>query len=453
MSFVAAIAGRPNVGKSTLFNRLVGKKIAIVDDRPGVTRDRREGEANLAGLSFTIVDTAGLDDPAAIASLDPAIKRQTEAALEVADVVLFVVDAREGVTPSDKEIANSLRRSGRPVVLLANKCEGRAGFGGLGEAHALGFGEPVAISAEHGEGFSELYDALLPYADPIQDENETETGEDQETPPDRPIQIAIVGRPNAGKSTLMNRLLGEERMVVSPIAGTTRDAIGVDWEWDGRKIKLFDTAGMRKKARIDDRIEKMSVSDSLRAIRFADVVILLLEPDAALEKQDLSIADLVEREGRALVFAVSKWDLVEGGQKKLAELKRDVTELLPQVKGAPFVALSGLTGAGLGRLMPAVFAAYDTWNKRVSTADLNRWLGAALERHPPKAVSGRRIKLRYMTQVKARPPTFAIFGNQLDHLDEAYMRYLANGLREVFGLPGVPIRILKRGGQNPFDKD
>jgi GTP-binding protein len=450
MSFVAAIAGRPNVGKSTLFNRLAGKKIAIVDDRPGVTRDRREGEANLAGLAFTIVDTAGLDDPAAIASLDPAIRRQTEAALAEADVVLFVVDAREGVTASDKEIANHLRRSGKPVVLLANKCEGRAGLGGLGEAHALGFGEPVAISAEHGEGFSDLLDVLRPFAG---EDPGDETEESEDAAPDRPVQIAIVGRPNAGKSTLMNRLLGEERMVVSPVAGTTRDAIGVEWEWEGRKIKLFDTAGMRKKARIDDRIEKMSVADSLRAIRFADVVILLLEPDAALEKQDLSIADLVEREGRALVFAVSKWDLVESGQKRLAELKRDVTELLPQVKGAPFVALSGLTGAGLGRLMPAVFEAYDIWNKRVATADLNRWLGAALERHPPKAVSGRRIKLRYMTQVKARPPTFAIFGNQLDQLDEAYIRYLTNGLREVFKLPGVPIRILKRGSKNPFDQE
>ena len=453
MTFTLAIVGRPNVGKSTLFNRLGGKRVALVDDSPGVTRDRREGDASLGPLTFKIVDTAGLDDKPD-SDLDKRIRAQTERAIEAADVLLFMIDARAGVTPDDKAIAAMLRKSGKPVILAANKAEGNAGFGGIGEAYGLGLGEPIALSAEHGEGMGELFSALQPFGPEPEDEDEF--AEEEETDGEkavRPLQIAVVGRPNAGKSTLINRLIGDERLLTSPMAGTTRDSISVDWTFEGRAIKLFDTAGMRRRARIVEKLEKLSVTDALRAIRFAEVVILLMDAAAPFEKQDLTIADLVEREGRALVLAVNKWDMVEDKQRHLAELKRQATELLPQVKGAPIVMLSGLTGQGIERLMPAVLAAEAVWNKHVPTSALNRWLQHAMERHAPPAISGRRIKLRYITQAKTRPPTFALFGNQLNELPDEYLRYLTNGLRENFDLPGTPIRFLKRTSKNPYAEE
>ncbi len=454
MGFTLAIVGRPNVGKSTLFNRLVGRKLALVDDLPGVTRDRRAGGARIGPLEFTVVDTAGMDDGGSDV-LDRRIQRQTARAIELADVLLFMVDARAGVTPHDREIADQLRRAGKPVVVAANKAESNASLGGVGEAHALGLGEPIALSAEHGEGMGELYDALAPFGPEPVEEDEFAADEDEEAAAEaadvvKPLRIAVVGRPNAGKSTLINRLIDEERLLTSPVAGTTRDSISVDWMWGERPIKLFDTAGMRKRARVVEKLEKLSVSDALRAIRFADCVILLMDAEAPLEKQDLTIADLVEREGRALVLAVNKWDLVPDKQKQLAELTRRAGELLPQVKGAPIIMLSAMTGKGVERLMPAVTAADEVWNRHIPTAALNRWLGAAMERHAPPAVSGRRIKLRYMTQAKTRPPTFALFGNQLNELPEDYLRYLANGLRENFDLPGTPIRFIKRSSKNPY---
>ncbi|MBB4015861.1 GTP-binding protein [Chelatococcus caeni] len=448
MAGTVAIIGRPNVGKSTLFNRLVGKKLALVDDRPGVTRDRREGEARLGDLTFNIVDTAGLEE-ADEASLAGRMRAQTEAAIADADVILFVVDVRAGLTPTDRAFADVVRRSGKPVVLLANKAEGGKGIEGAYEAFGLGLGDPVPISAEHGEGLGELYDALealLP-REPEEDEDEAET-----EAADRPVRVAIVGRPNAGKSTLVNRMLGEERLLTGPEAGITRDTISLDWDWRGRRVKLFDTAGMRKRARIDDKLEKLSVADGLRAVRFADVVVVLLDATIPFEKQDLTIVDLVEREGRALVIGLNKWDLVADRPGLLKELKEEASRLLAQVKGVPVVPLSGLAGEGVDALMKAVFAAHDVWNRRVSTSQLNRWLGDMLESHPPPAVAGRRIKIRYMTQVKARPPHFAIFGNQLQELPKSYTRYLVNGLREAFDLPGVPIRLSLRTGKNPYEK-
>ena len=456
MTFTLAIVGRPNVGKSTLFNRLVGSRVALVDDSPGVTRDRREGEGKLGPLTFTVVDTAGLDD-GSDDQLDKRIQEQTKRALGLADVILFMVDARAGLLPQDRTIANLLRRTHKPVILMANKAEGNTGFGGIGEANALGLGEPIALSAEHGEGFGELFDALRPFGPEPEDEDEfadeTIEGEDGEEGPTKALRIAVVGRPNAGKSTLINRLVGEERLLTSPMAGTTRDSISVDWDWEGRTVKLFDTAGMRRRARITEKLEKLSVTDALRSIRYAEVVILLMDADNPFEKQDLAIADLVEREGRALVLAVNKWDLVEDKQKRLNKLKLDATEKLPQVRGCPIVMLSGLTGQGLDRLMPAVMEADAIWNKRVPTPALNRWLASAMERHPPPAISGRRVKLRYITQAKTRPPTFAIFGNQLNELGDDYIRYLTNGIRETFDMPGTPIRVMRRGSKNPFDKD
>jgi GTP-binding protein len=448
MTATVAIVGRPNVGKSTLFNRLVGQKLALVDDRPGVTRDRREGDARLGPLRFRIIDTAGLDE-AQEGSLLSRMRHQTEAAIAEADVVLFLMDARAGVLPADQPFAELVRRSGKPVVLVANKAEGGAGTAGAYDAFSLGLGEPVAFSAEHGEGMGELFDALLPH---VGEPEEGEDDEDAEADPSKPLRVAIVGRPNAGKSTLVNRLIGAERLLTGPEPGITRDAIAIDWEWRGRPIKLFDTAGLRKRARVEDKLEKLSVADALRAIRFAEVVVVLLDATIPFEKQDLSIVDLIEREGRAVVIGLNKWDLVADKPGLLKELRQEAARLLPQVRGAPLVPLSGLAGEGLDKLMQAVARAYEVWNRRVPTAKLNQWLEGALAANPPPAVSGRRIKIRYMTEVKARPPTFALFGNQLDALPKSYTRYLVNGLREAFDLPGVPIRVALRAGKNPFDK-
>ncbi len=446
MTPLVAIVGRPNVGKSTLFNRLVGKKLALVDDRPGVTRDRREGEATLGDLSFRIVDTAGLDE-ATEESLLGRMRAQTEAAIADADVILFVIDARVGILPTDRPFAELVRRSGKPVILIANKAEGGTGLSGAYDAFSLGLGDPVPLSAEHGEGMADLFEALMPhFPDP-------DAEAEEEDDPNKPLKVAIVGRPNAGKSTLINRMIGEERLLTGPEAGITRDSISLDWEWRGRAFKLFDTAGLRKRARVEDKLEKLSVADALRAVRFAEVVVILLDATIPFEKQDLSIVDLVEQEGRALVIGLNKWDLVADQPGLLKDLKEKATRLLPQVRGAPVVPLSGLAGQGVDQLMRAVVEVYETWNRRISTARLNQWLSDALSANPPPAVSGRRIKIRYMTQVKARPPHFAVFGNQLDALPKSYTRYLVNNLREAFELPGVPIRVSLRMGKNPFDKE
>ncbi|HLM40424.1 MAG TPA: ribosome biogenesis GTPase Der, partial [Microvirga sp.] len=399
MTPTVAIVGRPNVGKSTLFNRLVGKKLALVDDRPGVTRDRREGEARLGDLEFRIIDTAGLEE-ATEESLLGRMRAQTEAAIEDADVILFLIDARVGILPADRPFAEMVRRSGRPVILVANKAEGGAGMAGAYDAFSLGLGDPVPLSAEHGEGLADLFEALMPY---FPNPTEDEEGEEEEDP-NKPLQVAIVGRPNAGKSTLINRMVGEDRLLTGPEAGITRDSISIDWQWRGRPIKLFDTAGLRKRARVEDKLEKLSVADALRAVRFAEVVVILLDATIPFEKQDLSIVDLVEQEGRALVIGVNKWDLVADQPGLLKDLKEKATRLLPQVRGAPVVPLSGLAGSGIDPLMKAILGVYETWNRRISTAKLNQWLGEATGANPPPAVSGRRIKIRYMTQVKSRPP-------------------------------------------------
>jgi GTP-binding protein len=462
MSFTLAIIGRPNVGKSTLFNRLVGKKLALVDDRPGVTRDRREGAARLADLRFTIIDTAGLEEGAS-ATLEGRMRAQTEAAIESADAILFMIDARVGVTPDDKYFADLVRRAGKPVVLAANKSEGRKGEAGLVESYELGLGDPVPLSAEHGEGLGELYDALreaLPEATEPQYEDEEATtdvavSDDEdgsEADPTKPLRIAVVGRPNAGKSTLINRLLGEDRLLTGPEAGITRDSIGVEFRWRDREMKLFDTAGLRKRARVVDKLEKLAGADALRAVRFSEVVVLLLDSAIPFEKQDLTIADLAAREGRAVVIALGKWDAVDDPGTRLAKLREEAERLLPQIKGCPVVPVSGATGYGLDGLMRAVLEAHEVWNRRISTARLNRWLESAIDETPPPAVSGRRIKIRYMTQAKARPPYFILFGNQLEELPASYLRFLTNGLRRTFDLPGTPIRISVRSGENPFDK-
>ncbi len=447
MSFTVAILGLPNVGKSTLFNRLAGKRLAIVDDLPGVTRDRREAPARLGDLTFSVIDTAGLEDAKGEVLLESRMRAQTEKALALADVALFLIDARAGVTPLDRHFAQWLRKGKTPVILTANKCEGGAGQPGMFEAYSLGLGDPVPLSAEHGEGLSELYEALAPFA-PQEEALEKEWIEDGK---DRPIRIAVVGRPNAGKSTLVNRLIGEERLITGPEAGLTRDAIEVPFTWKGRDVVLIDTAGLRKKANITQRIERQAVGDTLDALRFAQVVVLVVDANAILERQDLTIGELAAREGRALVLAVNKWDAVEDREEALERLREKLEIALPQVKGVAAVTLSALSGKGLDRLMQAVTKAYDVWNKRVSTSKLNRWLEEATQRHPPPAVKGRRLKLRYMTQVNSRPPSFVIFTSKPEELPESYTRYLVNGMREAFDLPGTPIRLGLRKSRNPFD--
>jgi GTP-binding protein len=451
MSFTIAIIGRPNVGKSTLFNRLVGQKLALVDDEPGVTRDRREGEARLGDLEFTVIDTAGLDDGAK-GSLTARMQEQTETAIKLADALMFVVDARAGLTPNDSAFADFARRADKPVVLVANKSEGKHGDAGAMEAYALGLGEPIQISAEHGEGLSELYDALraLMPEPPDQADPSDEDGEGAEDWVNRPIRVAIVGRPNAGKSTLINHLLGEERLLTSAEAGTTRDSISVEINWKGRAFRVFDTAGLRRRARIEEKLEKLSVADALRAVRFAEVVVLMMDAQNKFEEQDLRIADLIEREGRALVIAVNKWDLMAGKSGQVSALRTDVDHWLPQVAGVPIVAVSGLMGEGIDRLMEAIVGAYTVWNRRVSTSALNRWFEQAVDANPPPAVSGRRLKLNYITQTKARPPSFVLFCSRADAVPQSYLRYLINSLREAFDLPGTPVRITLREKANPF---
>jgi GTPase len=458
--FTVAIIGRPNVGKSTLFNRLAGEKLALVNDRPGVTRDRREGEAKLGDLAFKIIDTAGLEEGDS-ASLPGRMRAQTAAALDLADAIFFVFDSRAGLTPADRLFANLVRRANKPLILVANKAEGRAGAAGALEGFDLGLGEPVPLSAEHGDGLATLYVALreaLPEAtalpdEPLEDATHAPPGEDKdgsELDVTKPLRIAIIGRPNAGKSTLLNRILGQDRLLTGPEPGLTRDTIGIDFDWQNRPIKMFDTAGLRKRARVADDLEKLAGADALRAAKFAEVVVLLLDAAIPFEKQDLTLADLAEREGRALVIGLNKWDLIAAKGAALPQLRAEAGKLLPQVKGAPVMPVSGATGEGVERLMEAIFRVHEIWNKRISTARLNRWLAATLEQTPPPAVAGHRIKIRYMTQLRARPPYFILFGNQLDALPASYERFLANGLRQAFDLPGVPLRISKKNSDNPY---
>jgi GTP-binding protein len=444
---VVAIIGRPNVGKSTLFNRLVGKKLALVDDRPGVTRDRREGDADLLGLKFRLVDTAGFeeDDPQ---SLPGRMRAQTQAAVDSADVALFVIDARAGIVPLDEEIGRWLRGAKTPALVLANKCEGRAAAeSGLMEAYSLGFGDPIAFSAEHGEGLGELFSELLPFIE--RDEGEEVEAFDEESE-DAPLKLAIVGRPNAGKSTLVNKMLGEDRMITGPEAGITRDSITIDWVWNGRDVRLIDTAGLRKKSKVEDKLEKLSAADTRHAIDFAEVVVLLLDATRGLEAQDLRIADQIFSEGRALVIALNKWDVAENGSSLYQGVRAALEEGFSQVRGVPLLTVSAATGKGIDQLIQAAFETRAAWSQRVGTGALNRWFEEAIEKNPPPAPGGKRIKLRYATQVKTRPPSFVIFGTRVDQLPESYRRYLMNGIRRELGFGAVPVRLTLRAPKNPF---
>ncbi|HEY6662926.1 MAG TPA: ribosome biogenesis GTPase Der, partial [Sphingomicrobium sp.] len=430
-----AIVGRPNVGKSTLFNRLVGKRLALVDDRPGVTRDRREGEAKLLGLTFRVIDTAGFEDEDPH-SLPGRMRAQTEAAVRDADAALFMVDAREGLTPLDEEIGRWLRAESTPVILVANKAEGRAAGSGIFESFRLGLGDPVAVSAEHGEGVADLFEALRPHVEHEHFENDVELDER-----DAPLKLAIVGRPNAGKSTLVNRMLGEERMITGPEAGITRDSISLEWEWDGRAVRLVDTAGLRKRAKVDDKLERLSAADTKRAIDFSEIVVLLLDATRGLEAQDLRIAAQVIEEGRGLVIALNKWDVADHASALFNGVKNALAEGLAQLKGVPLLTVSAKTGKGIDTILKVAFELRDSWGQRISTGELNRWFEAAIEANPPPAPKGKRIKLRYITQVKSRPPSFVVFGNRTDELPESYRRYLVNALRRDLKLGAVPLRL------------
>ena len=463
MSFTLAIVGRPNVGKSTLFNRLVGRKMALVDDQPGVTRDLREGEARLGPLKFTVIDTAGLEE-ATDESLQGRMRQLTERAVEMADICLFMIDARAGVLPADRVFAEILRKKSARVILAANKAEGRAGETGFFDAYSLGLGDPIQLSAEHGEGVFDLQSLLIPIAEEFKDQthefepetdielDEDDAGEEITFSEARPLQISVVGRPNAGKSTLINKILGHERLLTGPEAGITRDSISINHEWDGVPFRLWDTAGIRKKAKVQEKLEKLSVSDGLRAVKFSEVVVVLLDVQTPFEQQDLRIADLAEREGRAVVIAINKWDIEDEKQAKLKDLREKFERLLPQLRGAPMVTVSGKTGRGLDRLHGAILKAHRVWNKRLTTAQCNRWLLGMTEAHPPPAPGGRRIRLRYMTQVKARPPSFVIMCSHPDLLPTSYSRYLINGLRENMDMPGTPIRMFMRSqsDKNPY---
>jgi len=441
-----AIVGRPNVGKSTLFNRLVGKRLALVDDRPGVTRDRREGEAKLLGLEFRVIDTAGFEDEDP-QSLPGRMRKQTEAAVRDADAALFLIDAREGINPLDEEIGRWLRAATTPVIVVGNKAEGRIAESGILDAYRLGLGEPIAISAEHGEGVADLFAALRPHVEHEHFESDAELEERHQ-----PLHLAIVGRPNAGKSTLVNRMIGEERMITGPEAGITRDSISLQWEWNGHPVQLVDTAGLRKRAKVDDKLERLSVADTKRAIDFAEVVVLLLDGTRGLESQDLRIADQVIEEGRALIIAVNKWDVAEHASALFNGIKAALTEGLSQLKDVPLLTVSAKTGKGIDTILKVAFELREAWGRRVPTGELNRWFESAVDANPPPAPKGQRIKLRYITQVKSRPPSFVVFGNRLEELPDSYRRYLLNAMRRDLGIGPVPLRLDFRGRSNPFDR-
>ncbi len=443
-----AIVGRPNVGKSTLFNRLVGKRLALVDDQPGVTRDRREGDARLLGLEFRVIDTAGFEDEDAH-TLPGRMRQQTEAAVRDSDAALFMVDAREGLTPLDEEIGRWLRAESTPVIVVANKAEGRAAESGIFEAFRLGLGDPIALSAEHGEGVADLFEALQPFVEGIDPSPLPHAGEGEES---GPLKLAIVGRPNAGKSTLVNTMIGEERMITGPEAGITRDSISLDWEWEGRAVRLVDTAGLRKRAKVEDKLERLSAADTKRALDYAEVVVLLLDATRGLESQDLRIASQVVEEGRALIIAVNKWDIADHASSLFNGIKAALGEGLAQLRDVPLLTVSAKTGKGIDTILKVAFELRDSWSKRIPTGELNRWFEATIEANPPPAPRGKRIKLRYITQVKSRPPSFVVFGNRLEELPESYRRYLLNAMRRDLDLGPVPLRLDFRGRSNPFDR-